>query len=508
MAYDHKLGYDPDFDYSRAIMNASSDEERERLRQERQRKVDGKYGGNDPYKGTTDIMGTGSGTPLGNGTPPGGTTPSGGGWTPSASYTENIAADAGLTDAQLAQIQQYREQAKAGVISWKQANQMANAIRMEAGGYTVDNTGKATYTQQTGKDPYGSFRDYLADMGYSDYADQTRAAIQAAVEAAISNYNQQIAQTEQESGELARQAYVTKMMGQKNLDQQMAAEGYAGGMADSQRIQTELGYQSQLSEIEKQRMLTVQELQNAITQAKLSGDLQTAQELASYLQQIQGQWASYVAQRQQQENTNYWNQQSADEQSKANAYERAMNLLSAGITPDAATLAAAGISAQEAAQILRYYGGGVSSGGGASGGGTAYTGGTSGGTSSGGGNTTYRGSSGYDNGALSERQVQELQQALGVTADGKWGAKSSAAAGGLDANAAWAKYREGGYVGEIRYASQLSQRARDELTYAQRQKSINGGVTAGVRDRLVSLTEQGKLTDAELAFMMNALGIG
>ena len=34
MAYDPKLGYDPNKDYSLAIVNAGSDEERERLRQE------------------------------------------------------------------------------------------------------------------------------------------------------------------------------------------------------------------------------------------------------------------------------------------------------------------------------------------------------------------------------------------------------------------------------------------------------------------------------------------
>ena len=205
MAYDPKLGYDPNKDYSLAIVNAGSDEERERLRQERQQKINGQYGGKDPYKGTKDIMGTGTGTPMGSGTSSGGSSAgTGGGWTPSASYTENIAADAGLSDAELAQIQQYREQAKAGLISWSQANQMANTIRSRYG-YTADKTGAATPTQQ---DPYGSFEDYLASMGYGDYAEQTRAAIQASVEAAIQKYNDQIAQTEQDSGKLARQAYV------------------------------------------------------------------------------------------------------------------------------------------------------------------------------------------------------------------------------------------------------------------------------------------------------------
>ena len=484
MAYDPKLGYDPNKDYSLAIVNAGSDEERERLRQERQQKINGQYGGKDPYRGTRDIMGTGQGTSLGSGTgtvsAPSG---SGGGWTPSAGYTENITADAGLSDAELAQIQQYREQAKAGLISWSQANQMANTIRSRYG-YTADKTGAATPTQQ---DPYGSFADYLASMGYGDYAEQTRAAIQASVEAAIQKYNDQIAQTEQDSGKLARQAYVAKMMGQKNLDQQLAAEGYAGGMADSQRIQTELDYQNQLSEIEQQRLLTVRELESAITQAQLSGDLQTAQELAAYLQQVQGQWADYISQRQQMDNSNYWNRQQMDEQTRASAYERVMNLLSAGITPDSATLTAAGISAQEAAQILRYYGGGASAGGGTA----------SGGTSSGGRNTTYRGSGGYSNGSLSTAQIQQLQRFLGVTPDGKWGAKSSAAAGGLDADAAWTRYQ--GQIGSD-FASTVLRNMKSSVAQ-------NGGITENQRQQLWRYVSNGMLSEAELSGILDALGV-
>lgn len=493
MAYDPKLGYDPNKDYSLAIVNAGSDEERERLRQERQQKINGQYGGKDPYRGTRDIMGTRQGTSLGGGTgtvsAPSG---SGGGWTPSAGYTENITADAGLSDAELAQIQQYREQAKAGLISWSQANQMANTIRSRYG-YTADKTGAATPTQQ---DPYGSFADYLASMGYGDYAEQTRAAIQASVEAAIQKYNDQIAQTEQDSGKLARQAYVAKMMGQKNLDQQLAAEGYAGGMADSQRIQTELDYQNQLSEIEQQRLLTVRELESAITQAQLSGDLQTAQELAAYLQQVQGQWADYLSQRQQMDNSNYWNRQQMDEQTRASAYERVMNLLSAGITPDSATLTAAGISAQEAAQILRYYGGGSAAGGGTASGGTS-SGASGGGTSSGGRNTTYRGGGGYSNGSLSTAQIQQLQRFLGVTPDGKWGAKSSAAAGGLDADAAWTRYQ--GQIGSD-FASTVLRNMKSSVAQ-------NGGITENQRQQLWRYVSNGMLSEAELSGILDALGV-
>lgn len=80
-------------------------------------------------------------------------------------------------------------------------------------------------------------------------------------EQAVNNYQAQIEQTNKDTDELARQAYVAKMLGQKNLDQQLSAAGYAGGMADSQRIQTETNYENNLQDIENQRLEVVAELE-------------------------------------------------------------------------------------------------------------------------------------------------------------------------------------------------------------------------------------------------------
>lgn len=274
------------------------------------------------------------------------------------SYTEKIDADAGLSDPAKAQIQSYRDQAKAGLISWDQANQAANAVRMGQGGYTVDKQGNATYSQPPSSQ-YGSFQEFVDAMGYGDISNQTQKAIKAAVDQAVSGYNRQIETTNQDSDELARQAYVAKMMGQKNLDQQMAANGYAGGMADSQRIATETNYENTLADIEQQRLDTIRELEAAIEQAKLSGDMQAAQELSGYLQQLSSQWASYVQNQQQMNNQNYWNQQQMNQtnqqmeaQNKEAAYTKALDLISQGFMPDDETLTAAGISKLEAQSRL------------------------------------------------------------------------------------------------------------------------------------------------------------
>ncbi len=66
------------------------------------------------------------------------------GWTPPSNYTENISADSALSQDILDAIQGYREQAKSGQISWDMANQLANALRAQYGGYIVDKQGNRT----------------------------------------------------------------------------------------------------------------------------------------------------------------------------------------------------------------------------------------------------------------------------------------------------------------------------------------------------------------------------
>lgn len=282
----------------------------------------------------------------------------------------------------------------------------------------------------TGK--YGSFQEYLGDTGYDDYADQMKSAIQASVDQAVKGYQGQIDTTNEQSDDMARQAWVAKRLAEKNLGQQLSASGYAGGMADSQKISLESDYQGQLTEIEKQRLQTVKDLEAAITNAQLTGDMQTAQQLATMLQQIESEWNSYVQSQQQMDASNYWNQKQLDNQNywkeqelaaqnKGDAYTRALTLISQGFMPDDETLTAAGITRAAAQQKLDQQ--------------LAVAGGT--------GSDEYTprrtpASGGYNNGSLTTDQVKQLQQALGVTADGLWGSRSQQAAGGLTADQAWA----------------------------------------------------------------------
>ena len=70
------------------------------------------------------------------------------------------------------------------------------------------------------------------------------------------------------------------------------------------------------------------------------------------------------------------------------------------------------------------------------------TAGTTGTAKTGSGSTGKKKGS-YSNGSLTNQQVKQLQKYYGVSQDGKWGANSKKAAGGLTADQAWAKYRGG-----------------------------------------------------------------
>lgn len=62
----------------------------------------------------------------------------------------------------------------------------------------------------------------------------------------------------------------------------------------------------------------------------------------------------------------------------------------------------------------------------------------------------------YSNGSLTNQQVKQLQKYYGVSQDGKWGANSKKAAGGLTADQAWAKYQGGSGGGKYENVGNLA----------------------------------------------------
>lgn len=509
-------GYDPNRDYSKAIMDAqkqgASSGYINQLRQERQNKINAQYGGRDPYRGSANIMGSGwSQRDRDRETisQPGGQLYYADGrkavhnmgrpWEAGVDYSALAEqyAQKGNWDAvddllmrRAAKMQETgsRGGGRSNLSIWHDLNQRYQGPdagmsfgEMQAGAEQVYGPGgkwgqggsdrvypgsyPVEYPEFAVENGYGDFDAYLDAMGYDRMEAATRDAIRASVDQAVGGLNAQIGAANRQSDEAARQAYIAKMIGQKNLDQQLSAEGYAGGMADSQRIATETAYQNEVNDLEMQRQQTIGELQRAIENAQLTGDMEAAQKMAEYLQVMQGQYANWVqnqqaadredawrrqemdredAWRQQDiEREDAWRQQQVQEENRAMAYDRAMTLIKVGVMPNQELLTAAGIDRGTAGRLYQTVQAEMMartagrSSGRSSGGGSRRSSGRSSRRSGGGGRSS---GGGYNNGGLTADQVMQIQKALGVKPDGMWGHDSYAASGGLSADQAWAKH--------------------------------------------------------------------
>lgn len=142
-----------------------------------------------------------------------------------------------------------------------------------------------------------SWESFLDRMGGTDYEQRLRDAVNAQVQQAVNDYNRQIEQAGTSHEEAARRAYINKMLSQRNMEQELAASGVYGGMADSQRIAAEADYQNDLTDLETQYNDTMAQLRQAITAARLSGDAQIAEQMANYLSQVQSEYRNYLQER-------------------------------------------------------------------------------------------------------------------------------------------------------------------------------------------------------------------
>ena len=214
-----------------------------------------------------------------------------GGFGSSGGYSGSGYNNGGLTADQVRQMQEYYGTTADGL--WG-ANSTA-----AAGGMSAAEAWNA-YREALAQDELNgdmSWESFLESMGGTDYEQRLREAVNAQVQQAVNDYNRQIEQAGTSYEDAARRAYINKMLSRRNMDQELAASGVYGGMADSQRIAAEADYQNDLTDLELQYNDTMAQLQQAITAARLSGDAQIAEQMANYLSQVQSEYRSYMQER-------------------------------------------------------------------------------------------------------------------------------------------------------------------------------------------------------------------
>ena len=209
----------------------------------------------------------------------------------SGSYSGSGYNNGGLSADQIRQMQEYYGTTADGL--WGANSKAA------AGGMSAAEAWNA-YREALAQDELNgdmSWETFLDRMGGTDYEQRLRDAVNAQVQQAVNDYNRQIEQAGTSHEEAARRAYINKMLSQRNMEQELAASGVYGGMADSQRIAAEADYQNDLTDLETQYNDTMAQLRQAITAARLSGDAQIAEQMANYLSQVQSEYRNYLQER-------------------------------------------------------------------------------------------------------------------------------------------------------------------------------------------------------------------
>ena len=212
--------------------------------------------------------------------------------------------------------------------------------------------------QERQQQELANLRQQLLDQqdSYAKILAEQQRAQQAAVQQAVNGLEAQKTTTNDTYNQYFRQAYIDKMNAQKNIDQRLAAQGITGGAAESTLLGLNTSYADALRSMEQGRIRDLEGLDRAITDARLTGDIEGANAAANTIRE---QTASYS------DTLRYLLDQAEAQNVRQNAYDRedaassrawaqqlALNALNNGYMPDSDTLEAANMSADYAAAIL------------------------------------------------------------------------------------------------------------------------------------------------------------
>lgn len=142
-------------------------------------------------------------------------------------------------------------------------------------------------------------RDY-----YAEYEAAVRAQEQAAERRLQEQIKQAVAQVEalrpgiqQQYDKAAQQAYVQKMLSQRDMGQQLSANGLSGGMAESSMLGLENSYGENLNSLEQARQSALQGLDSDIAGIRSSGNIALAENANTHASRLQDAiWQAQQAQ--------------------------------------------------------------------------------------------------------------------------------------------------------------------------------------------------------------------
>ena len=181
-------------------------------------------------------------------------------------------------------------------------------------------------------------------------------ANRANVQKAVGSLQDQKRDTETSYANMFRQLYLNKMKSQKNIGQQLAAQGKTGGAAESTLLGLDTSYSDALRQGEQGRIGALGDLDRAITDAELTGDIANAELAAANAKERTDSYADVLRDlmdrydQQNAQNTAY-EREDADN-ARAYAYKTAMQLLQSGSMASDELLESAGIGKADAQAMV------------------------------------------------------------------------------------------------------------------------------------------------------------
>ena len=198
----------------------------------------------------------------------------------------------------------------------------------------------------------GSAYDGSYGSGYPSAYDAQRAAYEAAVQRAEGQLTAQKTATNESYDDYARQAYRDKMAAQRDIGQYLGARGVTGGAAESTVLGLNTSYADELRRIEQSRRETLSALDRAIADARLTGDINSANAAAAAAKEQAALYAQEMAERKAAAAAQEQSARAEAQEQRSWARTLAGQMLAAGRMPDDATLAAAGITRAQAELLL------------------------------------------------------------------------------------------------------------------------------------------------------------
>lgn len=199
----------------------------------------------------------------------------------------------------------------------------------------------------------GSLKNIFGGGGsYAKALEEQKKVNEANVKKAVGTLEAQKTSTDKSYADMFKQLYLNKMQAKKNIGQQMAAQGLTGGAAESTMLGLNTQYQDALRQGEEGRISAQNELDKAITDARLTGDIQNAQMAADSAKEQATSYANIL----QNLITRQDGLDAAERQEAANnrayAHQTAMALLQSGNMASDELLESAGINKADAAAIV------------------------------------------------------------------------------------------------------------------------------------------------------------